>query len=396
MAIQQWNALVLDDSPSITALLTEVLTNQGIDQVTAFSDATAALTFLSQHPVNIIFSDLNLPNIDGIEFIRLLQKQNYQGQLVIVSSMSAKTIKSVEQLARTCQLNLIGSVIKPISQDAVVAMLKKARQYKQPSHRANVEKLKIYELIRALDQQQFELYYQPLICNKTRRIVGLEALARLNHPSKGLVFPDSFIMELEHNALIKHLTYEQLDQVLRQIANWRDKELKLSVSLNISATLLVEKSLPDMVFELLNCYQLAAEQLVLEITESSVIEQQADMLEVLSRLSMRGVKLSIDDFGTGYSSVERLIELPFSEMKIDKQFVQKSVNDEGQRATLESMLNMAKRLGMTVVLEGIEKLEHWNMACHLSADVLQGYYIAKPMPASELSEWVNKWQKATA
>ncbi|WP_440905281.1 EAL domain-containing protein [Catenovulum sp. SX2] len=396
MTLNNWNALLLDDSPSIIALMTQVLKNAGITQVNAFSNANDALTYLANNSVNIIFSDLNLPHIDGVEFIRLLQQHNYPGHLVIVSSMSAKTIKSVEQLARTCKLNLVGSIAKPITEQAVANMLTKASEYKKPSHRANVEKLKIYELIRALEQQQFDLYYQPLICNKTRRIIGLEALARLNHPSKGLVFPDSFIMELEHNALIKHLTYEQLDQVLQQIASWRDKGLALSVSLNISATLLIEKNLPDMIFELLSCYKLPADKLVLEITESSVIEQQADMLEVLSRLSMRGIKLSIDDFGTGFSSVERLIDLPFSEMKIDKQFVQNAVTDEGQRATLESMVNMAKRLGMSVVLEGIETLEHWNMACHLSGDILQGYYIAKPMPASELSDWVEKWQKATA
>ena len=202
-------------------------------------------------------------------------------------------------------------------------------------------------------------------------------------------------MELEHNDLIKNLTYEQLDQVLSHVSKWQNAGLILSVSLNISATLLVETSFPDMVFELLDVYKLPPQQLVLEITESSVIEKQADMLEVLSRLSMRGIKLSIDDFGTGYSSVERLIEMPFSEMKIDKCFVQKATSSEGDRTTLESMLNMAKRLSMTVVLEGIETIEHWNMACHISGDVLQGYYIAKPMPANEISAWVTKWQKAT-
>ncbi|EWH08616.1 response regulator receiver modulated diguanylate phosphodiesterase [Catenovulum agarivorans DS-2] len=396
MSKLQWNAVILDDSPSITALMIQVLKSAGIAQVNAFSDANQALNYVENNLVDIIFSDLNLPNIDGVEFIRLLQSKNFKGRLVIVSSMSVKTIKSVEQLARACKLDLVGSIAKPITEHAVVSMIKKAAQQKQPTHRANVEKLKIYELIRALDQHQFDLHYQPLICNKTKKLVGIEALARLNHPTKGLVFPDSFIMELEHNSLIKDLTYKQLDQVLKQISSLRDDGISLSVSLNISATLLVEKHLPDMIFELLNCYQLPPTNLVLEITESSVIEQQADMLEVLARLSMRGVKLSIDDFGTGYSSVERLIDLPFSEMKIDKTFVQQATTDESARATLESMTSMAKRLNMSIVLEGIESIEHWNMACYLNADILQGYYIAKPMPAAQLIEWIKKWQKAIA
>ncbi|KMT65306.1 EAL domain-containing protein [Catenovulum maritimum] len=387
------NCLVLDDSRAITDLMQVILTKASVKSISSFNMAMDALGYIESQAVqpNLIFCDLNIPGIDGVEFIRLLNQTEFKGQLIIMSSMSARVINSVEKLAKNYKLNLIGSIIKPVTEASVLNALKLAkedtghRQYDKPNQ------LRIYELIRALDEQHFEIFYQPIISASTREVIGIEALARMNHPSKGMLMPDCFIEELEKNSLIKHLTMQQLTNLLSNWGAFRHQDKTLSVAVNISALLLADLDLPNFIFEQLDKYGVPANYLTLEITESCLSSNQINMLEVLSRLSMHGINLAIDDFGTGYSSIERLLEFPFNEIKIDRKFIKNAINNESERSTLESMIAMSKRLGMKVTLEGIETLKEWQMVCHLGCDLIQGFYIAKPMPYRKLNNWLHHW-----
>lgn len=391
--------LILDDSRAITGLLQLIMLDEvGAAEALIANNVADALVLLEKNftSIDVVFCDLNLPDVDGVAFLRMLAERGFQGYIVIVSSVSHRVLKSVEHLVRNHHLKFLGTIIKPISPQSVVQLLQTIGSHgaaKTPSMAK--EKLTVPELIDALEAGYFECYYQPQVCAITRRVLGFEALARLKHPKRDLIFPDDFIALMEQHNLILRLTQDQIVSVFKQWKIWHQQGHSYRIAINISALLLNDLALPGFILEQINKYGIKPQLLTLEITESCLNEDRIKALEVLSRLSMYGINLSIDDFGTGYSSIDRLQSLPFNEVKIDRLFVQNAVASESERPVLDSMIGMAKRLGLRVVLEGVETLAHWQMVCHSGCDSFQGYYIAKPMSVDKLEEWLCDWDKMT-
>ncbi|SFF84082.1 EAL domain-containing response regulator [Neptunomonas qingdaonensis] len=391
--------LILDDSKAITGLLQLIIMDElGAAEALVANNVADALLLLENNPasIDVVFCDLNLPDVDGVAFLRMLAEQGFQGYIVIVSSVSHRVLKSVEHLVRNHQLKFLGTIIKPISPQSVVQLLQSIGSHGAVKPPATVkEKLTVPELIEALEMGYFECYYQPQVCAMTRNVVGFEALARLKSPKRDLVFPDDFIALMEQHSLILRLTKDQIISVFKQWKIWHQQGHCYRVAINISALLLNDLELPGFILEQINKYGIKPTLVTLEITESCLNEDRIKALEVLSRLSMYGINLSIDDFGTGYSSIERLQSLPFNEVKIDRLFVQNAVASESERPVLDSMIGMANRLGLRVVLEGVETLAHWQMVCHSGCDSFQGYFIAKPMSVDKLEKWLRDWDKMT-
>jgi diguanylate cyclase (GGDEF)-like protein/PAS domain S-box-containing protein len=246
------------------------------------------------------------------------------------------------------------------------------------------------ELRRALEANELLLHYQPKVDLKTRTVVGAEALLRWPHPKRGLVPPDTFIPLAERTALLRPLTRWVLDRAMGEAKGWERAGRQLPVSVNLSARCLHDGRILDDVEEALLTHDLRPQGLVLEVTESAVMQEPARAAELLSSLSGRGVRVSIDDFGTGYSSLGLLRGLPVAELKIDKSFVLGMAGEKGEdTAIVRSTADLAHNLGLGVVAEGVEDQWTLDMLGSFGCDEAQGYHIARPMPSGDFVSWLG-------
>jgi diguanylate cyclase (GGDEF)-like protein len=245
------------------------------------------------------------------------------------------------------------------------------------------------ELRRAIDQNELSLYFQPKVSLLHGNVECVEALVRWQHPRQGLLGADEFVPIAEQTGLIRPLASWVLEAALRQCNRWRQEGLDLAIAVNLSMRNLHDPEVADMIRKLLARWGIPAARLVIEITESSLMADAARAMEVLGRLRGMGVGISIDDFGTGYSSLAYLKRLPVDELKIDKSFVAHMARDENDAAIVRSTIGLAHDLGLSVVAEGIEDQETWDLLTALGCDVAQGYFISRPLPAAALGEWLK-------
>jgi EAL domain-containing protein (putative c-di-GMP-specific phosphodiesterase class I) len=245
------------------------------------------------------------------------------------------------------------------------------------------------ELRRAIDGEGLVLHHQPKASLRTGALVGSEALVRWEHPQRGLVPPDEFVPLAEQTGLIRPLSRWVLDAGLRQCRAWRDHGLQIPVSINLSARDLHDPQLPELVASLLERWDVVPNMLKLEITESAVMADAERAIDVLGRLRSMGVRISIDDVGTGYSSLSYLKRLPVDELKIDRSFVSHLATDDHDLAIVRSTIGLAHDLGLTVVGEGVEDLATWNVLASLGCDVVQGYFLSRPLTADALVSWLR-------
>ncbi len=248
------------------------------------------------------------------------------------------------------------------------------------------------ELRRALDQQEIVLHYQPTIAIDTGEALGVEALARWHHPSRGLLAPAEFIPVVEDTALSHRFTSYVLANALAQARRWMDQGIRLPVSVNVSTRCLLDPQFPDTVAQRLLAADVPGELLCIEITESTVMADPTRAIDALRRIRAMGARTALDDFGTGYSSMAYLRVLPLDELKIDKSFVADIAGDGSNTALVQSAIDLGHNLGLVVVAEGVETAEVLATLRTLGCDVAQGYHFARPMPAEAFSTW----QRATS
>jgi diguanylate cyclase (GGDEF)-like protein len=239
---------------------------------------------------------------------------------------------------------------------------------------------------RALEQDELVIYYQPKVDLRRRRITGVEALVRWRHPERGLLAPQEFIPQIEPTALVGPFTLYVIERALVQMVAWRRRGIDLGMSVNLSARNLLDPELPAQVDELLRRHGIPAERLTVEVTESAALVDPGRAIVVLQALRASGVGVSIDDFGTGNASIEYLATLPASELKIDRSFITGMLDDARAEAIVRSTIDLARNLGLTVVAEGIETEAVMERLDALGAETGQGYVIARPLPAEELTE----------
>ncbi|MCP8617887.1 two-component system response regulator [Salirhabdus salicampi] len=242
----------------------------------------------------------------------------------------------------------------------------------------------ISELRDSIDHDKLMVYYQPKLDVKSNRVFELEALVRWEHPIHGFIPPDEFIPLAEQNGLIKSLTLTVLNKSLGQLARWRKEGYNTGVAVNLSTRNLQDIYLPDQVKELLEKWEVPPQCLTLEITESFIMANPKRAMDILLKLRGLGIRLSIDDFGTGYSSLAYLKNLPVDEIKVDKSFVIDMTKDPNDAMIVRSVISLAHNLGISVVAEGVETEEIWDMLVSLYCDSVQGYYLSRPLPADNI------------
>lgn len=380
--------LVAEDHDFQRRTLSAMLKSLGAKNVHEASDGRSALEIISNpaHRIDIVISDLDMPGMDGMEFIRHLGEAGTAVSLIITSALERALISSVETMTAAYGINLLGVLEKPVTPQKLEALIKLHRPAAAKPDRPRAA-FTLEEIAAGLNNNEFEPFFQPKIELATGRIKGAEALARWRHPQKGIITPYAFIKPLEDSRLIDELTWIMLGKAAACCSTWRAAGLDASVSVNLSLKSLSDVQIADRVTELVRSQNLEPHHLVLEVTESAAATNVGRALENLSRLRMKGFGLSIDDYGTGYSSMQQLTRIAFTELKIDRSFVSNASKQESSRIMLESSLDIAKKLKIAAVAEGVETREQWRLLYDLGCDLVQGYFIAKPMEAQAFLDW---------
>ena len=251
----------------------------------------------------------------------------------------------------------------------------------------STERLRLtHDLRNAINNEELQLHYQPKLDARNNAISSVEALARWIHPQHGFIPPDVFIEIAEKTGLIQPLTDWVLRTAIKQCAEWHNLGKSITVSINLSARNLHDETLGNQISNLLNYWNISADKLCLEITETTMMTDPEHARKILNNLDKLGVRLSIDDFGTGYSSLSYLKQLPVDELKVDKSFVLNMAKDENDASIVRATISLAHDLGLEVVAEGVEDQESQNELTKIGCDYIQGYHIARPMPQDELTK----------
>jgi EAL domain-containing protein (putative c-di-GMP-specific phosphodiesterase class I)/FixJ family two-component response regulator len=385
--------LLVDDEPFTLRLLTHQLRELGHTEVTGCLQARDALARLEADPAcaELVILDLQMPDIDGVEFIRHLARLHFGGGVILLSGEDERILHTAHRLARAHPLRVLGAVHKPVTPAQLHALLDAAAadpaRGRRPAKRYSLE-----ELREAIAAHQFVNWYQPKVEMATGAVVGVETLVRWQHPVDGLVFPDAFIPLAEEGGVVDALTRPTLERAVAQARAWRDAGMALQVGVNVSMDDLADLSFPDFVVGAIAAAGVSVQSLVLEVTESRLMRNAVAALDILTRLRLKHVGLSIDDFGTGHSSLAQLRDIPFDELKIDRSFIHGAVGNASSRAIVEASMGMAHHLGMRTVAEGVEDLDDWRLLRGMGCDLAQGYFIARPMPGEAVAGWLREWE----
>ncbi|TWX72018.1 EAL domain-containing response regulator [Colwellia demingiae] len=394
------NRVFIVDDDRLTCNLLKTIIEPIFNLVEVFQHPREFLT-LALYPEDIILLDLMMPEMDGVEVIRHLAQQNCPASLMLISGYDSGVLHSAETLALSCGLNVTKTFTKPINTEVLTSFLTSLsnRQAQRELVSSNNDKGSQgkfdfipteQDLRDAIDNKQLVLYYQPQINMETQSVHGAEALIRWLHPEFGIIPPDKFIALAEQTGLIEQLTEVVIQLAISQSVQWQKVDKTIRLSINISAQNINSLKLPEQLKMLVKQYELDPSLIVLELTESTLMDIEVTSLDILTRLRLKGFQLSIDDFGTGYSSLSQLHKIPFTELKIDQSFVANMKKENESKAIVQTCIMLAHKLNMEVVAEGVEDKDTWDLLLAEGCDIAQGYYIAKPMPADQFDKWQFK------
>ncbi len=388
------SVLLVDDDFIMHRVTTTILSDLGIKKVRNALSGPKALEILSDHPdeTELIICDLNMPEMDGVEFMRHLAQQQYSNSLILTSGEDIRILRTVEKLALEHDLKVVGVIEKPVTPAKINEIMETFDQISSEGTKILTDIFRVEEFVEALKHDQLDVFFQPKVNLMSSQVVGVEALVRWNHPSRGLIRPDAFIPMAEDHGLINQLTQQVCKKSIKYASEAKDKGFDLNIAINISVDALNDLDWPDHVAKQVENAGLDHSSVTFEITESRLMEHISVALDILSRLSLKRFNLSIDDFGTGYSSMEQLQRIPFSELKIDRAFVNGASADNSARAILESSVLLAKKLNMSIVAEGVENQQDWDLLMDLDVDQVQGYFISRPLAFDQFLIWLEKWQ----
>jgi EAL domain-containing protein (putative c-di-GMP-specific phosphodiesterase class I) len=374
--------LVVDDEPSIGRLVKRVAESVGFEVVATEDPSVFSKAARQWHP-SVILLDLSIPGTDGIQLLRGLAADKCPAHILLTSGADAKVLEAAQQLGRDRGLNMGKMIQKPVRIETLRELL---REFK-PVPRT----LLAVDLADAIAAGQLFLEYQPKLDCRRGRITAVEALVRWRHPIHGIVRPGQFVTLAEESDLIHDLTDWVFVNATRQAAAWHAENLALEVAVNISSKDIEDIELPERLHQHCTATGVDAATMMLELTETGAMREAVQMMDVLTRLRLKGFSLSIDDFGTGYSSLVQLQRMPFSEVKVDSSFVMKMTSNDGCKVIVEIIIDLARKLGLKSVAEGVEDAAALNSLIGMGCDMVQGYFLSRPIAADCVADFVRSY-----
>jgi PAS domain S-box-containing protein len=385
--------LVIDDDPVVVQQMRSLLAALGVPDILSAQNGMEAMEALltSKGNIDLLLCDLNMPEMDGVELIRNISRTGFSGGMILMSGADEKVLETVSKLAGLQGLHVLGHLRKPVAAANILPLLSLSCKLPEPARPASSAPVITQDdIIAGMNRGEFFVCFQPKVNSSSLRAVGVEALARWRRQDGELVPPDIFITVAEQTGVIGGLSQMLLAIAFSEGAKLVQSGYSLKIAVNLSGRWLNDLSLPDFILDRTQEAGLKAGDVILEVTETGVLEDLTTALDVLTRLRLKGFGLSIDDFGIGYSSFEQLGRIPFTEMKLDRSFVSRATQDAASRAILESSMDMANKLGLSTVAEGVETQQDLEFVRSLGCELLQGYLIARPMLVEELLNWLHQ------
>jgi len=382
--------LVIDDDHDSGQFVIDAAEAKGIECI-ATATAGDFLEHLSAD-TTLIFLDIVMPEIDGIELLRMLGQAGCTAGIVLMSGADNRVMETAREWAETIGLPIIGHLQKPfrLTELETIFETSRALQVSATVDQTPRRMIEPGDIQGAIERDEFVLHYQPKIGLATGSIVGLEALVRWQHPERGLLFPDDFIRRTEELGLINQLGWIVVNRGLSDLRDFAiAADTSLTLSVNTSTFSLQDPGFSDMLLSLLQKYGIASHNLIFEITESGLIRKLSNTLDDLAKLRVEQVQLSIDNFGTGHSTTQQLRAIPATELKIDKSSVQNIHTNDRDCVLVQRTIEIGHILGMKVVAEGVETAEQLAFLLSNGCDIVQGYLFSRPLPAEELLKWLK-------
>ncbi|WP_426179401.1 EAL domain-containing response regulator [Pseudomonas sp. TWRC1-2] len=391
MPLSTLRVLILEDQPVQRRYAVMLLAHLGCTRILEASGGWEALQLLeSNGPVDIAFCDICMEGMDGITFLRRASQRHALKSVVITSSIALDLRQAISHMATLLGLRVLGQLCKPLHEHELKRLAGKYLDDDShpacPLHIAG--ETNEHQVLSALENGELEVFYQPKFDIRTLQVTSVEALARWNHPERGILAPASFIPVLERHGLMDSLLYRQIDQCLTLRKEALASQVSLTFAVNVNASQFANPQMSAHVALLLKRFDAPGCSLSFEMTETGTLDPGSISLENMVRLRMMGCGLSIDDFGGGYSSLQRLCSLPFNEIKIQAEFIRDLSSEPRSRAAISSVLSLARELNIGVVIEGIETVEQRDILITLGCETGQGYLLARPMPAHTLLPWL--------
>ena len=385
--------LVIDDQSHVRNWVRTVLANAGVVQVTEAADGGQAFAAVTRPGAwfDLILCDLRMPERDGIETIRAFAALGLESAIAIMSGEEERVVETAGMLAELQGLRILGTIAKPLTSEKLESLFSKMREV--APHRPNdAGMVPESDLMNAFIHEELQLVYQPKLWLRTGKFAGVESLVRWKHPALGLLHPGSFVPLMERSEdLSASLTEFSLRESITCVGRWRKAGRELRMAINLSARAFDRLDLPERVNAMCLEHCVEPDCITLELTETQVARDAVRLIDVATRLRLKGFTLSIDDFGTGQSGLSKLQKLPFNEIKIDRQFVNGCSQSTTQRSVVEASLALARSLKMVSVAEGVQHRPDWDLLGRLGCDVVQGYFIARPMSEEGLEAWTTQW-----
>jgi EAL domain-containing protein (putative c-di-GMP-specific phosphodiesterase class I) len=395
MGLSNRTIMVVEDHDFQRLMTLRLLKDLGAGTLLGAANGREALGLLSERgrPVDIILCDLDMPEMDGVEFIRHVAEEQLAQAVVVVSAMEISILNTVETMARAYGLQVLGAISKPLNlhelRNCIAHFRPKALFEKVCITQAPFD---VEDLKRGLEDGEFLAFFQPKVSFATGEVQSVEALVRWFRPGHGVVPPLHFIQQMEVEGLVTKLTEVLLTQTCGYLKAWAQRGHILTASVNVSMLCLTDVGIADRLHDLVKESGCDPKQIILEVTETGVMTDVAKVLNVLARLRLKGFGLSIDDFGTGYSSLQQLGNVPFTELKVDQSFVKNSPTQSRHRTIIEASLELARKLKLKTVAEGVETRAEWDLLKSLGCQTAQGYFVARPMPGHQMPDWIQMWQ----
>ncbi|MDX1795799.1 MAG: EAL domain-containing protein [Hydrogenovibrio sp.] len=379
--------LIIDDDDEIAEIVSTAATASGLE---AFGLTDSGdLDSIDLTEIKLIFLDLAMPKKDGIEVLKELSEKHFSGSVVLMSGFDVSVLNTAHELAEEYRLNVLSHLAKPFRLhelndifDTLKAIKSEVSDRVEKPH----QQLSAKAIQKALGEHRFFLHYQPQVDLITHQLVGMEALVRLQSTDDQIIYPEDFLSVAEEEGIIYDLTRAIVQKAFEEFRVLLLANRKLTLSINLSTLDLQELDFSDWMVAAAEEYEIPTQKVILEVTETQKILSYANALNVLSRLRLKGFKVSIDDFGTGNAVLDQVKKLPITELKIDQTFVEGLSKNDKSKVLIKNIISMSRELDLDIVVEGVEDLRTEKLLVSMGCQIGQGFLYAKPMSFNRIKE----------